>query len=369
MILGYDAKRLFHNTSGLGNYSRTLLQDLRQNYPENKYHLFTPSLSKQPWTNAFLNEPFRVHKPEVKIWWWRSWSLPGSFPAGLQLYHGLSHELPFTIHRSGVRSIVTIHDLIYRHFPQDFPKPDRIVYEQKIRYALQRAHHVVAISNHTLNDIQSHYHLSPDRISVIYQAVHPLFRQMPPQKSLDATKKRFGLPENYLLYVGAISHRKNLLLVLQALHADRRLDVPLVVIGKGKHYEQKCRQYVEANGLGKQVIWLGHVAPDQIPSLVKGASVVIYPSLYEGFGLPVLESIMLDVPVITTSESSLPEAGGQLAHYIRGRDPAELAERLHVVLGNQKVTDSLARKEHLSRFDPVSISRQWQDLYRKVIDD
>ena len=100
-----------------------------------------------------------------------------------------------------------------------------------------------------------------------------------------------------------------------------------------------------------------------VDELVKGASVVIYPSLYEGFGLPVLESIMLDVPVITTSESSLPEAGGQLAHYIRGRDPAELAERLHVVLGNQKVTDSLARKEHLSRFDPVSISRQWQDLY------
>lgn len=370
MILGFDAKRLFHNTSGLGNYSRTLLQDLSTYYPENIYHLFTPSGANHPWLTGFLQSPFKVHIPANKTWWWRSWSLPNNFPVDMQLYHGLSHELPFTIHQTKVKRIVTIHDLIYRHFPQDFPRPDRIVYEQKIRYALKNADQVVAISEHTRRDLLNHFDVQADRIRVIYQAAHPLFRQTPSTDSIQTAKTKYNLPDHYLLYAGAISHRKNALLALQALQTHRHLDIPLVIVGRGKHYEQKCRQYVVDHRMQKQVIWLGHIPPDQVPALMKGAEAVIYPSLYEGFGLPVLESILLDIPVITTRESSLPEAGGELAHYVGGRDAGELAQMIEAVLQTKDSGDrNEQREKHLAQFNPAVLALQWNDLYQQVIED
>lgn len=370
MILGFDAKRLFHNTSGLGNYSRTLLRDLSTHHPENTYHLFSPSISHHPWSRPFLISPFQTHYPARKTWWWRSFSLPSSFPAELQLYHGLSHELPFTIDRSNVKKVVTIHDLIYRHFPQDFPLPDRITYERKVQYALKNADQIVAISEHTRQDILTHFPVSPERIRVIHQSVLPIFRNTPSTEAVAAMRSQYQLPEIYLLYVGALSHRKNALLVLQALHVNRKLDIPLVIVGKGKQYERKCREYANTHGLQGQVIWLGHIAPDQVPLIMKGASAVIYPSLYEGFGLPVLESIVLDVPVITTRESSLPEAGGELAHYVSGRDPGELAEATLYALNAKPDPDyDEQKRKHLARFDPAGVADQWNHLYRQVIDD
>ncbi|HPG08189.1 MAG TPA: glycosyltransferase family 1 protein [Saprospiraceae bacterium] len=370
MILGFDAKRLFHNTSGLGNYSRTLLRDLSVYHPENSYHLFTPSMANHQWVQPFLQPPFQSHYPERKTWWWRSFTLTSSFPPDLQVYHGLSHELPFTIHQSSIKKIVTIHDLIYRHFPQDFPLPDRITYERKIQYALKTADYVVAISEHTRQDVLAHFPVSPDRVRVIHQSVLPLFRDAPSPDLVAKARRHYQLPEMYLLYVGALSHRKNALLMLQALSANRNLDIPMVIVGKGKHYEHKCRKYVSDHKLDNRVIWLGHVAPDQVPLLMKGASAVIYPSLYEGFGLPVLESIMLDVPVVTTRESALTEAGGDLAYYISGRDPGELAEVTLKAVSSNRTKDYNERKlRHLAQFDAAKVAGQWSHLYQQVIDD
>lgn len=364
MKIGFDAKRLYNNFTGLGNYSRTLVGNLIQQYPEDKIYLYTPKLKIEPLTNAVTRQPLK------KSFVWRSWGVKRDLRAdGIELYHGLSHDLPFGIHKTGIRSVVTIHDVCYKTFPKMFPLVERMIYDVKYRYSCRHADRIIAISESTKADIISYLGVDAGKIEVIYQSINPLFysRQDEPRQTIS----KLTLPEKYMLYVGSINSRKNLLGIVKAyatVAPEYRL--PLVVVGNGSSYKKQVVKYLIDNHLTENVIMLDSVDDlYTIQALYQCAELFIYPSFYEGFGLPVTEALLSGTPTITSNISSLPEAGGDAAIYVNPSQPEEIAEAITRALSDPELRKKMVERglEYAhSKFNPELLTKQVHDLYNEI---
>jgi glycosyltransferase involved in cell wall biosynthesis len=371
--IGFDAKRLFNNFTGLGNYSRTLLKNLAEYYPDNAYFLYTPQVQRNSETQFFLNSPlYNVREPHTgQRLLWRSRRILGALRSDrINLYHGLSHEIPLGMPRAGIPGIVTIHDLIFKHYPEQYSLIDRQVYDFKFRYACRHADHIIAISESTKQDIMSFYDIPEDKITVIYQSCHERFNQERSQKTIEAVLHKYDLPADYFLFVGSLIPRKNLLGIVQALErlpAD--LQLPLVIVGQGGHYKNKVVQYAKARGLSHL---LRFIQPDftDMPALYQQADVFLYPSLYEGFGIPILEALFSETPVITSSVSSLPEAAGDGALLVDPHSPEAIARAMEQLLTDEALRTEKVRRglAHAQQFLGEPLTHQLMNLYRRFLD-
>ncbi|MEX0965723.1 MAG: glycosyltransferase family 1 protein [Bacteroidia bacterium] len=369
MNIGFDAKRFFHNRTGLGNYSRTLVQNLAAHYPDHQYHLFTPSL---PAGAAPLPGNIKIHQPQWGgRFFWRSFGIWQDLAAsGLQLYHGLSNELPFTFPRAGIPGIVTIHDLIFKYFPLQYGTLDRNIYDMKSRLSCKTADRIIATSESTKADIVRFYKTDPAKITVIYQGCSPVFYEKTSELFRNSILKKYRIPADFILYVGSVIERKRLLTVVKALQILKgRQEIPLVVVGRGqKQYLQKVRDFVLKYNLTGQVYFLHDVPASDLPALYQQAAAFVYPSVYEGFGIPVLEAIASQTPVITGNRSSLPEVGGPYSRYVDPDNPEELAHAIE-----NTFSDSAATKESVSKslnfakkFQPSQLTKQLLSLYLEI---
>ncbi|HMQ45911.1 MAG TPA: glycosyltransferase family 1 protein [Saprospiraceae bacterium] len=372
--IGYDAKRLFNNFTGLGNYSRTLLANLAEYDPENAYFLYTPRITKNEETHFFFNSAlFNVQRPRYKQLgtWWRSSGVNSDLVKHrINLYHGLSNEIPFGIKKTGIKSLVTVHDLIFKRFPDYYPWLDRQLYDYKCQYACQYADHIVAISESTKRDIIEFYQVPPEKITVIYQSCHERYMQEKAQKTLDALIRRYHLPEDYLLSVGSITERKNLLNIIKAMEIlPATVRLPLVVVGKGSgRYLEQVNSYLGSSGLSDQVYFIDVLFED-LPALYQNASIFIYPSQFEGFGIPILEAMFSEIPVITSNVSSLPEAAGPGGYLVNPDSPEEIALGIERILGDETLREQMVSKglEYAQRFRGEPLSKQMLGLYRRVL--
>ena len=379
MTLAFDAKRLFVNASGLGNYSRTLVGNLVANYPEHRYTLFTPRIDAAYRRLAFV-EPQGANAASVATrhyagplgGLWRAFGIARELePAGVDLYHGLSHELPYGIHRTGVKSVVTIHDLIYQHFPEQFAWVDRRVFDWKFGYAIRHADHVVAITEHTRRDILARYpEVAPERVSVVYQSCDPLFFEQP-ACATDVTAK-FYLPTEYVLSVGSIVERKNLEVVLKALAQlppPERL--PLVAIGRGRVYRERLREVARAHNVADYLHVVDTLADTtELIEVYRRARAFVYPSRYEGFGIPVVESQLCGTPVLAGDVPALREAGGEGAWYADPDDVPAWTQLLRRVLTDDAAAQRLAeagRAQARARFDGAVLSAELHAVYERVL--
>ncbi len=371
--IGYDAKRLFTNFTGLGNYSRTLLRNLASFYPDNEYFLYTPRVWKSPETTFFLNSPlFSVHRPKRGIGaWWRSFSVVNDLKRHkIQLFHGLSHEIPAGIRQAGIPTIVTMHDLAFKRYPSFYPFLDRQVYDIKFRHACQKADRIVAISEHTKRDIIEFYGIAPEQIVVIYQSCHERFQQEKSQKTIDYVLKKYQLPRDYFLFVGALNERKNLLAVLEAMvQLPQDLQLPLVVIGEGQLYKKKVLDFVQRHRLQRMVYFVRPEFED-MPAIYQQADVFIYPSFYEGFGIPILEALFSETPVITSNVSSLPEAAGPDSWLVQPDHPEEIAAGIEKILSDEAFRRHMIEKgyQYAQRFQGELLTDQMMELYEDVLD-
>lgn len=344
MKIGFDAKRLFHNQTGLGNYSRTLVSDVQSFFPQNEYHLYTSFQKEIHSSLAFLDKTkYQIHNS--KNWfksYWRTKSIVSDLIRDqLDLYHGLSNELPIGLSDTKIKSIVTIHDLIFKVYPQTYPLIDRFIYDLKFRHSCAFADKILAISEHTKKDIIRFYHIDPSKIEVVYQACNPCFGEKIEFLSQPNIHIKNKLPKEYLLYVGSIETRKNLLTLIDAYQfIPTDLQLPLIVVGRGKSYKSKVLERINQLNIEHLITWLDKISSDQeLSQLYQGAAAFIYPSLYEGFGIPIVEALLSKTPVITSNVSSLPEAGGPDSFYFNPLDSAEIAQKIELAL-----TDSLKRQ-------------------------
>jgi len=369
--IGFDAKRLFNNTTGLGNYSRTLVSKLKELYPNNEYSLYTPKIFHTPQTEEFLYGDYKIKQPEsIPGWLWRSAYVSNLIKKdGLDVFHGLSHELPMGIDKTSVCSVVTIHDIIYKFHPEDFPWIDRKVYDFKFRYACEKSDRIVAISESTKSDIILHYGVPEDKISVIYQTCNDAFKSDISEEKIEEIIEKYNLPSQYLLYVGTINKRKNLLSIVQAIHQlGDSLKMPLLVVGNGKEYKQSVLDYIKKYNLESKIVFAPFIQNTHLPSIYKRASIFIFPSRYEGFGIPIIESLYCKTPVITSRLSSLPEAAGPGAHYIDVDEPSSIANGIQKILSSPEYYNQLAINgyNHVQQFNNDSATRRLMGLYERI---
>ena len=370
MRIGFDAKRLFVNNTGLGNYSRTLVENLHRFHPEHDLYLYAPRLVRNDRTEVFFESGYRLRSPlgPAKMGW-RSFGMTHDLRKdGIELYHGLSHELPFNLEKSKIPSVVTIHDLLYKYFPMDFPLLDRWVYEKKFSAACSKADRIIAISEATRTDIMEHFGIRPQRIQVIYQTIHPIFRHTPAMETISNVREKYNLPAEFILYVGSIIRRKNLEVLIKALDLmPPKKRLPLIIVGNGKIYLDYIEQLIDDLKLHHNIIRIKNPSLDEINIFYRLASISVYPSLMEGFGLPVLESIACGTPVITTRRSSLVEAGGKVAYYIDGGDEEELAALMMQKIGTKEsFGENIEVQRHLAQFYPERLTEQLDNLYKEV---
>jgi len=370
MRIGFDAKRLFVNNTGLGNYSRTLVENLHRFHPEHDLYLYAPRLVRNDRTEVFFESGYRLRSPmgPAKMGW-RSFGMTHDLRKdGIELYHGLSHELPFNLEKSKIPSVVTIHDLLYKYFPMDFPLIDRWVYEKKFSAACSKADRIIAISEATRTDIMEHFGIRPQRIQVIYQTIHPIFRHTPAMETISNVREKYNLPAEFILYVGSIIRRKNLEVLIKALDLmPPKKRLPLIIVGNGKIYLDYIEQLIDDLKLHHNIIRIKNPSLDEINIFYRLASISVYPSLMEGFGLPVLESIACGTPVITTRRSSLVEAGGKVAYYIDGGDEEELAALMMQKIGTKEsFGENIEVQRHLAQFYPERLTEQLDNLYKEV---
>lgn len=369
MRIGFDAKRAFMNSSGLGNYARTLMKSLIDHFPDNEYFAFTPGLKAELGKELLSSEKIKIVLPPQIMQgflssWWRSSLVSEDIRSrNLDVYHGLSNELPKRIPFS-TKKIVTIHDLIFLRHPEWYPIIDRNIYYKKFRHACKTADAVVAVSEQTKKDVIYYFNIPEEKIKVIYQSCGDHFTH----RATDQEKKQFrekrDLPEKYILYVGTIEERKNLLTLVRSLATVP--DIALVVIGKKKKYFDEVNAFVNANHLQQRIIYPDNVDESELKLYYQNAAVFVYPSRYEGFGIPVIEALSSGTPVITSSVSALPEAGGSGTLYINPDDADELAQKINMVLGDTVLREKMIRDgyEHVKKFQPKEIAAQMMALYK-----
>lgn len=370
MNIAFDAKRGYLNNSGLGNYSRTLIKSLNQYAPSNKYTLLTTRQSDGDFkkyidqqTNINVLEPSSFIDKKINSRW-RSYGITDVLNKNnIDVYHGLSNELPFNISKFGGKKVVTVHDLIFLRYPKLYPLIDGKIYNKKFKHACDIADVIIATSEETKRDIEHFYFTPENKIKVIYQSCSEHYYNDFSAEQINNASSQHNLPESFLLYVGTIEERKNLLTIAKALKQVK--DIPLVVVGKKLKYYDKVMDYLIENKLKDRVIFLNHVSNFDLPIIYQLASVFIFPSISEGFGIPITEALIRKTPVITTLGGCFSEAGGPDSIYINPKDENDMADKINFLLSSEKDAKAIVEKgfEHAQKFHPKNIVKQLSSIY------
>lgn len=350
--IGYDAKRYYHNKTGLGNYSRTLVKEVKEQRRD---------IDAVLYDCKSFERTFRLGHKAVAD--------------GCQLFHGLSNELPRDINTVGIPSVVTIHDVAWRTFPDMYSVFDRRIYDIKYGWSARNATHLVCISESTKRDVMHFYDIPEQRISVIYQPVQQRFYTLMNAeeaqnicgKTLPYTRER-----DFIVTVGSINSRKNLLGMVQALEGIPASERPLLVaVGNGRQYRAKVEEYIKKHGLRNYVRIESNIHDAKtLQALYTRARCMIYPSFYEGFGLPVVEASLQRCPVITSNTSSLPEAAGPAAIQINPSSISQMTNALRRLLASKDECMERGEKGYeycKEHFTPNILTQQMTDLYDSLV--
>jgi len=377
MNIGFDAKRAYLNRSGLGNYSRNLLRGLIEYFPENNYTAFTPVVEATRFHNYLeAKQNVTVIKPRDTMRpafhpLWRSFLIPRSFSKlNLDIYHGLSAELPSSLLGKKVKQVVTIHDLIFLRYPQLYHRVDTAIYDKKTKQACKNADVVLAISNQTKADLIEFYKVPENKITVAYQSCDPLFSKPANAEDRASVKSIYKLPDDYILFVGTIEERKNLLQLIKAINSSPLLkDIPLVVVGKKKKHFDEILRYISHNIIQNQILFFDAIPTHLLPSFYQLATVFVYPSIFEGFGIPIIEAMFSKVPVITSTNSCFEEAGGPASKYVDPNNFEELALAIESVLSNKQLQQKMIIEglEYAQRFSPLAAASSVVQVYKSLM--
>lgn len=352
---------------GIGEYAYELLTEF--------YKLRDKGVTQTKFTIYLKDTPLQ-DMPKETVWWkyvlvkprklWTQIGLPiylfTHFPRP-DVFFTPSHYSP---RMSPVPSIISIMDLSYIHFPHLFAKNDLYQLNNWTAYSARNAAKIFTISNASKSDILTVYKKKSQDVYVTHLGIKPTTMQHELTKA--ELEKKFGITGNYILFVGTLQPRKNIARLIEAISLIKEKEVQLVVVGKkGWLYEDILRA-PEKFGVSQRVKFLDFVSDEDLPSLYKHAEVFVLPSLYEGFGLPVLEAMKNGCPVITSNISSLPEAGGDAAVYVDPQSVEDIAEKIDMVLKDEKMRDTMRKKglEHIKKFSWEKTARETLEILEEV---
>lgn len=372
MTIGYDAKSIVGDVAGIGNYARTLVNDIEKIVqPGTILNLYAPdrgnsALRRQVTENQHMRYVYMngYNDALARAMWHMRGMVKDLVRDGVKIYHGLSGELPTGIREAGIRTVVTIHDLVFMRYPEYYNWLERKFMAWKFHKTCQEADRIIATSECTKRDVMLYGDVPADKIDVIYQSCGSFYKLPESEKKMHEVHTKYMLPERYVVSVGTVDERKNVLLPIKALRLLPD-DLSLVVVGKSTPYAERLKKYVAANGLKDRVMFLHNVPTDDLPSIYQMAESCVYPSRYEGFGLPVIEAIQSGLPVVACTGSCLEEAGGNATLYVAPDDAYAMAHAIKLTLKgapgrDERIAEGL---QYISRFENNNVAQRVLEVY------
>ncbi|MBI5122418.1 glycosyltransferase family 4 protein [Candidatus Roizmanbacteria bacterium] len=347
MIIGIDGNEAnVKKRVGISEYAYQLLRQFENLQNSLQQIQFLIYLKQEPVDDLPKTRKgwrYRVIKPG-KLW--TQWRLPLDLflhRPRPDVFFSPTHYAP---RFSPVPTVVSVMDLSYLFFSEMFNKPDLLQLKSWTKYSVMKASKVLTISNSSRDDIIKEYELPKDKVVVTYPGIKDVTSLMPHIYSMNELKAKYGLSDNFVLFVGTLQPRKNITRLIKAfakVKSDKDLD--LVIIGRKGWLYEEILQAPEKLGIAERVKFLDNVDDDELPFFYKNARCFVLPSLYEGFGLPVLEAMKQNCPVITSNISSLPEAGGDACLYVDPEDIDDIAQKItQLVFDNDKLRKELIEK-------------------------
>lgn len=365
MHVGIDASRVaLEERTGTENYTYNLIEAIKRVDKVNKYTLYFNKLpqyfeigqqnistryipSPRFWTQFRLLSEVLLNPPDLLF-----------IPA---------HTLPL-IRRASLKTVVTIHDLGSEFLPEHHQFPQKIYLNWSTRFASRSADALIAVSEATKKDLIKKLGTDPKKIEVIHEAVDKNFYSKRGIEEINAVRSFFGLTKPYFLFVGTVQPRKNLEFLIEAFAEGGFKNHDLLIVGKPGWLYEEIYKAPEKYGVESQVKFLGFVDSEYLPGLYSGADAFVYPSLHEGFGLPLLEALSCCCPIVAANNSSIPEVVGEAGLLYKENNKKELIKQVKMVLKSSDLRKSLESKakEQLKKFDWDKTAAQTIQLFEKV---
>ncbi len=367
--IGIEARSLMGEVTGVGRYLRNLLREMAGLDPDLSLRLYLDREGRDG-----LEDLPRVERRALpgrrgmNVFRWTHQALPRMLRREpVPLVHFPFYTLPFRLH---CPAVVTIHDITFSLHPEWFPWRSRIAFTAVAPGSARRAAHVLTVSECSRRDLVERYALDPARVTAVPLAADPAFR---PRAAGEVAEvgRRYGLRSPYLIHLGSLHPRRNLERLLDALAGLGREsgEVTLALAGRVERPYRSVEPLIRSRGLRDRVLHLGYAPDRDLPALVSGARALVYPSLYEGFGLPILEAMACGTPVLTSNVSALPETAGDAALLVDPRSTEEIARGIRSLLGDDRLRERLRRAglERAGRFSWRRTAEATLRVYRLAL--
>ena len=370
MKIGFDAKRIFHNSTGLGNYGRDVIRILHLYTTIDKYILYNTKPPKVKRINLLDN--IFVKYPNNRFWkifssLWRLGAISKQIKKDkVDIYHGLTGEIPMRLLKSDISTVVTIHDLIFYSHPQYYSFFENIIYRKKIEYAVKNSNKIIAISEQTKRDIIKYLGIDEKKITVVYQGCNDAFKIDYDESVKNKIRKKYNLPNEFILSVGTVEERKNALTIVKAIHNTK---YHLVLIGSEKKYTKKIYTYIKEHSLESQITLLKNVNITDLSIIYRLSTVFCYPSICEGFGIPIIEALFSKTPVITSKGGCFQEAAGPNSVFIDPTDVPSLKRELHRLFKSKKIRKQIADDgyTYVQKFTDERVAKNIFKIYKSIL--
>jgi len=375
MRIGIDASSLVKEWTGIGIYTFNLLKNLFEIDRENEYRLFSYALKGSlkysfecGGSNATIYHYRIPGKLLLKAWQWFDLPYIEMFLGRVDIFHSTNF---LVIPQYKGRRIVTIHDMYFFIEPEHTERFGGRYFLKTLPERIKGVDMVIAVSRNTKEDIMKFLGLPEERIRVIYEGVDESFKVIEDRGAIDRVKGRYRIEGDYLLFVGTLEPRKNLTRLIEAFSILKRVGrfpYKLVLAGKKGWAIDGLFRKVEDPNIKGDVIFTGYVTPEDLPYLYNGAEIFVSPSLYEGFGLPVLEAMACGCPVVTSRVSSLPEITGDAAILINPEDVEEIADGIRMVLEDRNLRDNMIMRglQRVKDFSWGKTAKETLRLYKEM---
>lgn len=377
MRIGFDIRPFLKKETGVGIYLKNLLSYLAKIDQQNEYYLFSTS-----WKDRFpphnIPEFRRMHFREFRFpvkaidFSWHKLGCPKMdyfFKTNLDLTH--SHT-PLPLPTKG-KKVVTIHDLYFMNYPHKVDRQAGRHFKNQIRGSLDRTDGIITVSESTKNELLERLSVERKKIKVIYHGLDPAFRIPVSHEQKEEVREKFSLPQSFLLFVGSTQPRKNLSKLLEAFPLIRKKhpQVHLVIAGPQGKEHQHIQKKIRRDHLHSRIRITGYVSKTELKALYCLASIFVFPSFCEGFGLPLIEAMATGLPLVVSHNSAIPEVVGDAGVYFNPNDPEEMAEKVILLLEDNSLRQRLIKEGYrrASHFDWKVTASETLSFYHSLIEE
>jgi glycosyltransferase involved in cell wall biosynthesis len=367
--IGVDIRTLSSRRGGISQYTYNLLKNVLRIDNKNKYFLFNYNKSPYEWDNLkgnveeiILRLPQRCNLSAV----WENVFVPITVKRmKIDLWFSPDFSIPKFLR---IPSVVTVHDVIFKKYHDVNSNKSLQTMAKKVRFSVTQAQKIIVNSKFTLNEVLNEYEIEDDKVYVTYLAADERFHQITDKNLLSKVLNRYDINFQYILFVGEISNRKNLIRLLQSYDLLKKrnkiLEQKLLLVGKRTTETDNVFEEVTKLDLISDVVFTGYVPDEDLPFLYNGADLFVFPSLYEGFGIPILEAMSCQIPVVASNVTSIPEVAGDGALLCDPYNIDDIADKIDQIVNKRIDIDKLNKKAMLqaSKFSWVKTARETIDI-------